>query len=230
MKTRLIFLFCFFSIPMLSFSQYPQDFQNNAINQLLNEHYFKVINTTKTSFDYKGSPYENDTFIKGSLYTSTKQLYTDVPLRFNIYNDNIEFKSEDKTLALENPNLFEFITIGQSKYVYLPYSVSKITKKGFFKVVEEGNATLLVKPKVVLYEAIRPGPYQDAVPATFSRTGDEIYIQIGIHEPQLVANKKSLEEIFSDKKDRIAGFLKGNKIKVSSVDSVLKVVKFYNSN
>jgi hypothetical protein len=229
MKAYSILSICFL-LPFSAFTQIQNDFENRAINQLLNEHYFRSINKSKMAFDYKGSPYENEGFEKGSLITNNKQEYKDVPLRYNIYNDEIEFKNDDNIMALENPNQFEFITIGKSKYVYLPFTSKKIAKKGYFKVIEEGKASLFVKPKVALSEAVRPGPYKDAVPATFSRTTDEIYVKTGDKEPQLVAGKKSFEEIFSDKPSQVAGFLKENKIKANNVDDVLKLVKFYNAN
>jgi hypothetical protein len=106
----------------------------------------------------------------------------------------------------------------------------KNVNKGYFKIIKEGEATLLVKPKVVFQEATPPAPYKDAEPASFIRKSDEIFIKIGEREAQPVLNKKSLEEILSKKQKLIEGFLKENKIKYSNIRDIQKVVIFYNSN
>ena len=95
--------------------------------------------------EIEGTPYLNDEFIAGSIYTVMKHQYVDIPLRYNIYNDNIEFKSGDKIQALAAPEIVERIKFGEYQMVYIPYSNLKKIRKGFFIVLEEGKASLYTK-------------------------------------------------------------------------------------
>lgn len=75
-----------------------------------------------TEKDIQGSPFLNQEFVNGSVYTTTKFQYADIPLRYNIYNDNIEFKTpENKILAIAQPETIDKITFGDYTMEYLSY-------------------------------------------------------------------------------------------------------------
>ena len=224
---KLLIIFAVIILPSISFSQ---GYTYYDINELMTSNLIRTIRSADNSENYTGSPYDHDEFINGSLITVSKQIYKDVPLRLNIYNNSVEFKSGDKVLEIDTPELFEYITIGESKIQYLPYSITKKISKGYFKIIEEGEATLLARPKVLFQEATKPGAYQDAKPAAFKRTNDEIFIKVGESQAQYVKNKKSLVEILSGKEDLVSAFIKKNKIKASDINNVRKLVQYYNSN
>ena len=74
----------------------------------------KDINITLSEVDIEGTPYLDDEFIKGTVYTTSKQKIIDIPVRYNIYNDNLEFKSpEAKILAVSKPETLELIDFGK---------------------------------------------------------------------------------------------------------------------
>lgn len=213
--------------PILSFSQI---YSYSNLNELFSSNHIRVINIHQGNNEYDGSPYENDEFVKGSLVTTAEVEYKDIPLRLNIYNNNLEYQQEGQAYELTSVDLFKYFMIGDAKFEYLPYSDGKKIDKAFFKVVEEGQANLLLKPVVKFDEPKLAAPYQDAKPATFNRVSDQVYIKVGEAEAKLASNKKSIEEIFSDKKEAITKFLSGNKIKYNNVDDMIKLVKYYNLN
>src|SRR5687768_14871681 len=47
-----------------------------------------------------GSPYLNETFVSGDAYTFNTK-FIDVPMRYNIHNDYIEFKQNGQTYILD---------------------------------------------------------------------------------------------------------------------------------
>ena len=51
-----------------------------------------------------------DEFITGTIFTTSKTQYVNMSLRYNIYNDQLEFKTpEDKILVMAAPEIIEKI-------------------------------------------------------------------------------------------------------------------------
>lgn len=205
-------------------TQKMMDFVNN--NKILNGDYKPKL----TESDIEGSPYLKDDFIKGSVYTKSKDKYVDIPLRYNIYNDQIEFKVGDNDVrALAAPGTIEKIEFDNYTMVYIPYAVAKKVRKGFFIVLVEGKASLYEKPQVMFKEATKPVAYQEAEPAKFVRNTDEYYIRVGESQAKLADNRKDLLEIFPDKQKQLETFIKKQKVKPSNPESLKKLVQYYNS-
>lgn len=187
------------------------------------------MNKTLTESDIEGSPYLEDEFIKGTLYTTSNTKYVDVPLRYNIYNDNIEFDTGDGIQALAAPEIVDKVEFGDYTMVYVPYSITKKIRRGFFIVDQEGKASLLIKPDVAFVEATEPGAYKQAEPAKFDKKENEYYIKVGMNEAKIISNKNDLEEVFPDHTKEIETFIKKNKIKHRKPEDLKKMVQYYNS-
>ncbi len=176
-----------------------------------------------------GSPYLNDEFIDGTVFTTFKTKFTDIPLRYNIYSDQIEFESDKGVLVLASPETVEVIEFNEKQFEYVPYSIANRIKRGFFIVEERGNATLYIKPRVTFQEAKKPAAYQDAVPAQFIKRPDEFYIRAGENPAMLISTKKDLENVFPDYQKEVSEFMKKNKTKPKDLESLKELVNYYNS-
>ncbi|SHF31608.1 hypothetical protein SAMN05444274_104400 [Mariniphaga anaerophila] len=180
--------------------------------------------------DIKGSPFMNDEFIEGSIYTTSKTQFAGVPLRYNIYNDQIEFKvGENPAQALATPEIVEKIEFGDYLLEYAPFLSAKKIARGFFVVLEKGTVTLYARPRVAFEQAKKPEAYQDAVPARFLKRPDDYYIRVGKESAVLIANKKGLEDIFPEHKKEVSNFIKKHKVKVNKPETLKELVQFYNS-
>lgn len=183
-----------------------------------------------TEKDIDGSPYMNDEFIKGAIYTTSKTKYSDIPLRYNIYNDEIEFQTPDNSVAaLGSPEIVEKVTFGDYTMEYIPFDLARKVKRGFFKVVLKGNASLYARPEIQFVQAKEPAPYQDAVPAKFLQKGDRYYIRIGLEAAAVTGNKKDVLALFPNHSDQLEAFIKKDKINVKKEDDLKKLVEYYNS-
>lgn len=213
-----------------SFSQ-----ESYAIRQAMDFYRTNKLQTgdwkaTLSESDIQGSPYLNDEFINGIVYTTTKQKFVDLPLRYNIYNDQVEFKTPNNGIqAMATPEIVEAIEFGEYKMVYVPFSDNKKIRYGFFIVEVKGNASLLAKSKVNYKKAEEPGAYKEAVPAKFVKKPNTFYIKIGTAQAKHVNNKKELIRIFPDHQNEISAFIKMNKTKVNKTDHLKELVKYYNS-
>jgi hypothetical protein len=177
-----------------------------------------------------GSPYLNKEFEKGTVYTIQRQQYNEIPLRYNIYNDNLEFKTPDnEIMALSAPEIVEKAVLGNNILTYSPYLMANKTKNGFFLILEEGKASLYAKPAVAFQNATEPAAYKDAEPAKFVKKADEYYIRIGAEQAVIISSKKDLIAAFPDNRDKIESFISKNKIKTNKPEGLKEVVMYYNT-
>ncbi len=183
-----------------------------------------------TEKDILGSPFLNQEFINGSVYTTTKFQYTDIPLRYNIFNDNIEFKTpENKILAIAAPETIDKITFGDYTMEYLSYMNVKKVRKGYMLLITKGKASLYAKPEVIYKKATEAGAYKEPEPAKFERRSDIFYIRIETASAQRIDNKKDLLQVFPDHQNDMEAFVKKNKISPAKIDELKSVIEYYNS-
>lgn len=187
-------------------------------------------NNMLSESDIQGSPFLNDEFILGTIYTKQKLQYNNIPLRYNIYNDDLEFRTpENETLALSAPEIVEKAQFGEYTLSYIPYQNVKKMKRGFFQILVEGNLSLYARSAVAFQAATEPAAYKDAQPAKFVDKPNTYYIRIGEEAAQKVGNKKELIALLSDHEKEVTAFIKKNKIKLTKSEGLKKLITFYNS-
>jgi len=231
MKNKIIFLFLLVILSQIVNAQEYQlreafDFYRN--NKMVSGEWDSDMLTEK---DIKGSPYLTDDFINGTIYTVQKQKYVDIPVRYNIFNDQIEFKTESGEIqAMATPEIVEKVEFGKYKMDYIPFSYSKKLKKGFFIVLlEDEKASLFLRKNMAFKKAEEPAPYKEAQPPKFVKNPDDYFIRIRMEEAKVVNSKKDLVEIFPDHKKDVEGFIKKNKTKINDPESLAELVEYYNS-
>jgi hypothetical protein len=183
-----------------------------------------------TEEDIEGSPYLNDEFIKGSIFTTTKTQFVDVPLRYNIYNDQIEFTdSAGEVMAMTANEMIEKVVFGGYTMEFAPYLYALKEKSGFFEVLVKGKATLYARPEVLFQAEVAPAAFKDAEPAKFIRKDDSYYIRIGVKAAEEINSKKELITVFPENQNKMEAFIKKNKISIKDRDDLKKTVEYYNS-
>ena len=176
-----------------------------------------------------GSPYLQDTFQKGVILMRNNIQYSGIPLRYNIYLDEVEFRVEDGQIwALSNPEKVQLIEMPDTKLVYQPYLLLKQIKMGFFFPLVEGKIKLYRKPKMMVEKAQKTGLYRYEKPAKFMKKPDEFYIKEKTKAAELITSKKKLLELFPDKQKELSDFIKKNKVKTNDVESLIQLVEYYN--
>lgn len=232
MKIFLLTSIFILSFVKIGFGQFGISYETRKALELYNTSRIISGSSKSTLFDvdYTGSPYLNEEFVNGSIYSVHRIQYEEVPLRYNVYNDELEFKSPtDEILALANPDIVEKAVMGDTTLVYLPFLQANKAKKGFFIILEEGKVSLYAKPDVFLKPATQPGAYKDPEPPKFVRKSDEYYLKTETGQAVLIANKKELIAAFPDNQDKIESFISKNKIKSNKADGLKELVKYYNS-
>lgn len=180
--------------------------------------------------DIEGSPYLNNKFVNGDVFMKNKQQYTDVPLRYNIYNDRVEFQSgENQISAIHPPEMVEKVELDGNEFEYISYALGKKTQRGYFLKLYDGKASLYSRLEVDYIQPVEPGAYKDPEPAKFVRKSDVYYIKVGEIQAQKVLKSKDIPDLFPDNQQKISDFVKKNKTKIKDPNEIIKVVKYYNS-
>jgi hypothetical protein len=179
-----------------------------------------------------GNPYLNLHFKKGTLVSKNNTRFTNVPLRYNVYTDNIEYKSpENKIYNLNHPTRDEFYQIGDTTFIYSPfYKKNKKLGSGYFQLLESGKkAKALLRYSVYIKPFEQAKPYTPEKPTRFSGKIETFYVKIGSHPAQPVYGKKSLLNLFPDQKSKLLQFIKKEHINTQKEAGFVKIIAYYNS-
>ena len=229
-KLTLTFAIVLFST-LLSFSQYlnydiidAMDFFDTE--QLTNAPRAKVL----TEKDIDGTPYLEDDFKPGTIYTTTKNKIVDIHLRYNIYNDELEFQIEqNQVLAIENPEMIAMAEFGGHKMKYIPYLKGQKPAKAFFRLIEDGEIALFAKSETAFEKTVPGNGIKAEIPARFVQKPDVYYLKTGDNMARKVGNKKELVLYFEEHQDEVAAFVKKNKVKTNKAHSLQELIAYYNS-
>lgn len=185
---------------------------------------------TLTEKDIEGSPYFNDEFTKGTIFTYQQIQYNDVPLRYNIYNDEMEFQSPDnQILAIAAPEIVEKAVIGEHTFSNIPYKLGNKVKRAYFVLLSEGKVSLYARQEVLYQKPKEAAAYKDPEPAKLIERPETYYLRLNQQAAVKVESRKDLRNFFPDHQRQIEDFIKENRIKPNSKEKMLDLVEYYNS-
>jgi len=172
----------------------------------------------------EGSPYytSNMTNCEVTLIDGSS---LNVPLRYDLYLDEIEFKKDDLTLWVNKKDIktiqYDDDLIGVEP---LPEDTSKLS---YFFIQNTGKYSIFVKKSVAYHPYVAPRPYADPVPERFLNNKDEYYLKVEDMPLRKISSRKDLTSIFSNNKSA-QDFIKNEKIKVNDLADLNKLVGFLN--
>ncbi|ROI02162.1 MULTISPECIES: hypothetical protein [unclassified Chryseobacterium] len=168
--------------------------------------------------------------IEGSAYfekqfsmASVSPNYEDVLIRYNIYNDEVEFKKNEDVMVLPKTDTFSRIIFRNSKNVLV-----LLDSTGYYFEIVKGKYTLYKKLRTKFIDFVpAPTPYQADKPAMFRNLEPVYYIKVG---DNLIGNFKSTKDLISQLPDKetLNSFLKSNKIKADKEEDLIRLVNFLN--
>ena len=174
--------------------------------------------------DKNGNPYLNKEFSDGIVFINDTNLIN-VPLRYNIYKDEIEYRHENINYILSKQQVIKKIVFGDKTFVYIPY----FNNGGYFEQIVKGKCQLLKKYEVKL-ESEQVNLIAGTVkPETLSRKSDVYYFALNDSITYKIWNLQSVIKTFENENVEIKTFLKEKKIKNIKPENLIKIVEYYNS-
>lgn len=229
MKTILI-LIAFIIIGNTTFSQAIDNvhtlhdqytLEKSRLNALDPERYSRI----------EGSPYLSEEFVKGEVIINDSIRYEQIPLRYNIFSDKMEYiDAQERVLEVNTAiNRFAFDFSGHN-FKLIQYNDGKGTKRGMLELLVDGETRLYRKYNVVIIGGTPAKGYQTAKPTRFNRTNDQFLIATEGKIPVLVTNKRNLIKKLEGVNPQIDQYLKNNKVRMSLEQSIIDIVEFANKD
>jgi hypothetical protein len=178
--------------------------------------------------EIKGTPYLDEAYKPGKIVTNEGTIYTDIPLRYNAYSDDLEFQKDKDAYKIEPKTIIKSAEFGGAIFRCMQYVLNGKTQNGFFEILAEGKATLLMRYSKRFFDSEEAKAYSEAKPARFEEAKITYFITIDGTPAQLITSKKSLPELFGDKKSEMESYISKNKIAIKG-DDLTKIIVHFNS-
>ncbi len=184
----------------------------------------KTINPS--SAEFQGSPFLNEAFKPGEVYYDGKYKISDLPLRYNLHNDEIEYKQKNVIMAFADPNSIDKVVIGDQVFLYIKQD-KKGPISGFVHMWNDRFPTILTKMKVDFFEKEEAKPYVDPKPARFERGYDKHFLMKSQNEIEKIVSVKKLIKSLGKHQSELSAFAKKEKISANDPDELAKLIDFF---
>ncbi|MEX0995724.1 MAG: hypothetical protein WDZ45_01595 [Flavobacteriaceae bacterium] len=181
-----------------------------------------------------GSPYDIVNFQPGNIYKNDKIVASKIPMRYNIFSDEIEINTSQVSQKENINNLSKspdiFVSIANEVYVFVENFANK-EESGYFKVIVEGNHFDLYKKSTVTYikKRFAETNYQQDQPARFNREDTFFLINKQGKFFEIPTKKRSFLTIFKEHNKEINSFIKDNKLDIKDENHLAKIIKYFNT-
>jgi hypothetical protein len=172
-----------------------------------------------------GSPYYSKNFVNAKLTRINGDTGT-IPMRYDLFQDEMEFKVANKILWLTKKDIKSIIYENETLVVSPVFGDT--SKLGIFFLETAGKFSLYAKNCVAYRPFVPPKPYGDAIPERFENTGLEFYLKTENMPARIFRTKKVLLGLFNNDK-AVVDFVKKEKINVDNLDDLKKLFSFLNS-
>lgn len=177
-----------------------------------------------------GTPYLENEFKKGEVFTSGGNNFKDVLLRYNVYNNLIEVNLKDVRYEISNDKI-NSVKIDNKNFDYLSYKIGNETEKGYLELISDGEIKLYCRhskkfkdaePQKAMEDHPSPPEFKD-LPDVYFIKNKEDKVATGFR------NKKDLISTFPDYQDEIKNHIKEKNLKYNDPEDLKELLNYYNS-
>jgi len=185
----------------------------------------------------KGSPFFFNKWGRATIHTSGNFIFDNVPLKYNVYENVVQFQKGDGKTYLLSPNSIDsFVlkdSLGASSYTFkkVPEISGLIDNPSdrFALILHEGKKTMMVLlPKKSLVKADFKGGYSAG--RTFDEfvSEDSYYLIKQGQDPQKIKlSKRNLLEALQDKQQQVQAFIGKQNIDANTEKGWVQTLTFY---
>ena len=176
--------------------------------------------------DVIGSPFANDEFIIGNVVLNNGDEYEDVPLKYNIYNDELYFKNlKDEMLLSFVIPVKSFKLAGQTYMSGYP-EIDNFTKNSYYRLLAGNKIKLLSKSYKTIVET---KPYNSAnVEKKFESYKTYFIFKEG-KMYRFKPSRKNLLDLFDSSGPKMEEYIKQEKINFKNDQDLVKLFDFINA-
>ncbi|MEO9964594.1 MAG: hypothetical protein ABJF11_02325 [Reichenbachiella sp.] len=233
----LIFLYCC----ILSYAQVVpvQGVALNPIDQSIFSQWASEVDDEVGNQAIVGSPYLLDDWSKGEITTIKGEKHVEVDLKLNLFSDQLIYRNpftKDSTLILIQ--YLQSFTLRNKDTTYNFHYVTpkgdsdaKIRPQDFYLILSEGKLSLLARPEVKIKRATKNSMVNSdgQIKDRFSRSAEFFLRNENGRITQIKGSKKALVKSMPAFTEKVAEFVKLNKIDPTEAKDLMAVFKYYNS-
>ncbi len=209
------------------FAQFGQVVDRNLVN-LRDEFVFRK-RTSNERKKIDGSPYLIEEFLNGHIIYKNGQQFNNIPLRLNVFFNEIEYLSEDKIYALKNNLAVDHIIIDRDTLVYEKYEHNKVMEYAYFRRLVEGKTELLVKSNIELLEAQPAQGVVSSKPARYDQRSDNYYLKLPDGYVEKISSIKKLIKKLDDHSSELTAYVREERISSKNQEELIEFVNYFNS-
>lgn len=184
-------------------------FRNRDVVDLIDMLNMRHVNQTPNIL---GTPYLRDSFEIGEIHYVDLESIREVPIRYNIYTDQIEFYHQGRIQELTPMPPVDLILLGFRTFVFDLMQDGKDMVPGYFELLADGQARLLLKYRVKYVEPKPARALMDPEPAKYVREPEKMYWKLGSGPVQKVKSLKKLIAGIGQEEAHLSEFAKENNI------------------
>ena len=226
------FLFIIFSVfifTLLGYGQNRSVFNNtmDKINQQKMISGFENLEENQIS----GSPYLSKQFKSCVIIRTDGSEIRNLPLRFNIFRNTMEFKQKETIMEIADPTLISRIVFDSCVFIYTPYTVANKIKLGYFQLLAEGKYQLLKMYKVDFKASNRignAGPTNES--NRFESRQPDYYLRYGTGMAYLLNSQKAFIRAIQPISQEVVDTIVQKKINVHNETELINTVIYLNSS
>ena len=183
------------------------------------------LNGTPVNEPAGNSVYLLSKWYPGSIRTTNDQFYDGVSMRYDVKNDQIEYKKDSASFRISD-GVKEFtIASGTDLYIFRSgFPAAKgLTEKSFYRVMYDGNVKLLKRYQSEITA--------EKASATRAMEHDALlYIEKDNKiTPVTLKNKNSFLKLLSDEKNKMNYVIKEENLEFDGDDDLVKLLEEYDS-
>jgi len=175
-----------------------------------------------------GSPYLNKQFQPSYISKINGAEIRDMALRYNIYNDQMEFEKDGKVLSIALPNEVVRINMSGKVFIYKPYITARNVSASYFQVLYEGDYQLLKREQVKLRSPSEKTYSDDSL--RFERTPPQFYLRYGNGMAHFVYSQKTLIKVLQPISQNVINYIKSNKISTKDEKQLIELMEYMDQN
>jgi len=222
---KLIFLFLLLSIMSVK-SQVSISDQNTLMNQARNVKDNQIFDKHEMIHEL----YLDD-WSEGNIYPRNGMMpMSQFRIRYFVYNQEFHLISPQKdTVILSKSYAVDSILVSNKRFIYTNYKSNTKIRNSYFQELVGGKVKLLKRHSsiFVLGNKKTATGYQKAKPDSYKIT-TKLYYQDHDQNAILLPTKKS-EIILLFENDKVANFIKENKLRAKKEKHLIKIFEYYNS-
>ncbi|MBN1388414.1 MAG: hypothetical protein JW965_08215 [Bacteroidales bacterium] len=177
---------------------------------------------------YEGTPYLLDSFTTANIILKEGQGYQDIPMNYNIHNDDFEFMIDSVSYTLGNNDIVNYINIDGRNFYYMSYTYNSAEIRGYLELIADGGFRFFKKHRVIYTEPQQTTGYKEAQPPEFSPRSPDYFIELGDGSILFFNKLDDIADLVPGESKRIKDYIKDKKLKARREEDIIELADFLN--